>query len=277
MRHVYTSSVIQFIQARRFVRTCFAIFSLLVIASAAHAEGDGTTTNADDEHRNAFQRGLGTEDESSRALNLKIERFGHSLLLRGVLANGESAKDLKCLLCSTSESLTKARTLGAVISAERDSRKPASVIVPIAYKKDRVLLDGIPVAPPEASHPVEPGEHVVEFHREEGVAKATLNLAPGEEINLEAPATFRKKKSQLRTGLLLAGLGITAAAIGGVFLWLDGNCGSTAANTDGSCSRSHELTITGWSLVGAGVAIEISTLIWLLLPDDDSLPSTEKK
>ncbi len=277
MRHVYTSVVVKLFQARRLVCTCFITFSLVAIASAAHAKGDAATTSADDDLQNAFQRGLGTDDESSPTLQLKIERFGHSLSLRSVLASGEVIKDLKCLLCSTAESLTKARTLGAIISAERDGRKPASVVVPITHKEDRVLVDGIPVAPPEASHTVEPGEHVVEFRVDERVAKTALTLEPGEEIELQAPGTFKKKRSKLRTGLFLAGLGLTVAAIGGVFLWLDGNCGSTAVNSDKSCSKSHELTIAGWSLVGGGVVIEISTLIWLLVADDDSLPSMEKK
>ncbi len=242
----------------------------------ATAQENHGFTEADDDLVRAFRVGFGLAhaEESSESPILEVGRFGHTSVLRGTWNNSEPRR-LVCMLCTRSETLTQARALGAQLAAQRDGIDPP--LLQLSNLEDGVhaSVDGIPFAPAKASHAIEPGVHEVVAQQADTVIRADVTLHPDEEIQIQTDVfeTVETRNPKTRPAVALAGLGITAAVLGGVFLWLDGGCASPdERDPTGECAHVHNLRGAGWALVAGGALIEVGTLIWLLWPDDDPLP-----
>ncbi|MCP4606299.1 MAG: hypothetical protein GY847_38275 [Proteobacteria bacterium] len=244
------------------------MITLLVGTCVARADENPTQHSENEKLMRAFRQGLKGTDDPGVHKNIQIDRFGHTLLLTVLTAKNENQKTLSCVLCSSDEALAKARTLGANIHADASQKATALLHAPDLSEDDRAFVDGVPLVPALASHPVVPGQHTVEVHNGGVASQTEVNLEPGKKYRLEATGAFYPKKSKLRPSVIIAGLGLTTAAIGGLFLWLDGNCSSPESN-ENACENQHNLTGAGWGLIAGGVVVELGLLIWLLLTEND--------
>jgi hypothetical protein len=206
--------------------------------------------------------------EENVSKNIVINRFGYNTRLKASIAG--STTELVCLLCSHSELLSKARELGAIAAAKHAGKGPATLSV-LGLKEGMAVVDGIPMTPSKTEHPLEPGEHEIVLLQDGKEKRTVQNIAAGQYLTVDAAAieVRSQKRDDTRLKVLVGGLGLTAVAIGGVFLWLDDNCATE------DCKYLHDLAPAGWTLVSIGIAVEIGLLLWIFLPREKTDSATE--
>jgi predicted secreted protein len=233
---------------------------MLLHGGFVRAENKSEKRTADREIVRAHRMGSSLAQGERVSKEIEIRRFGHNALLKSVI--DESTMELVCLLCTQSELVSKARELGVISAARHAGKEPAMLSVLGLGETGMVVVDSLPMTPNKKEHPIEPGEHDIVFVID-GKAKGTFRYIAAEqklEIDVEAVEVPSPERTYTGLKVLLGGLGLTAAAIGGVFLWLDDSCATE------NCEYLHDLAPAGWTLVSMGVAAEIGLLLWLFLP-----------
>lgn len=233
--------------------------------------GDNSAKRAQDsEIVRTYRMGSSLAQEENLSKNIVINRFGYNTRLKAFIAG--STTELVCLLCSQSELLSKARELGAVAAARYAAKDPATLSVS-GLEQGTVVVDGIPMTPRKTEHPLEPGEHEIVFIQDGQEKRTVQHVAAGQNLKIDAAVTEVRpqKRDDTRLKVLVGGLGLTAAAIGGVFLWLDNNCATE------DCKYLHDLAPVGWTLVSVGIAVEIGLLLWIFLPRDKTESAMEAR
>ena len=219
----------------------------------------------------AFLIGLGRASDKGPEGEIRVSRYGRTLLMTGTLTGRDVKEEITCVLCTSEEALTAARSLGAVLAARSGSPEPALVTAADAGDGDDVLIDDVPLAPAVSVSNIEPGEHYVRVDRRGKVFEGNVDLKPGRKVDLSSEALHRRydRAKKLRAASLVGGLGLSAIATGALFMWLDGNCSSNVEDpSTGKCVEQHELTAPGLSLIIGGALTE-TLLIWLLWPESD--------
>ncbi|MDJ0762018.1 MAG: hypothetical protein QNJ97_03435 [Myxococcota bacterium] len=231
--------------------------------SAAHGEEIDTRTADDAALRWAFNAGLVELEADETDYGVQVDRFGHSIVLRARGPRDAPEIKLNCVLCTAGEMLSLARSLGAMVWAAKTKRDTAWVMTSGSPAGDAFFLDGVPVVPEGSKHPVVPGKHRVERRGNRTTSHAAVVIEPGRTLDLTTVETREasNSRSKVRPAVALLGLGLTTAALGGIFLWLDGNC------ADVQCKDVHGVGGTGWGLLAGGIAIDAATLIWLFWPE----------
>lgn len=93
-------------------------------------------------------------------------------------------------------------------------------------------------------------------------------------------ATLKKSpiSKKLRPTIALVGLGVTAVALGAIFLWLDGQCANNVVDSQGDCQKHHNSKGVGLSLISVGAIIDIGALVWFFWPErNESVEMEESK
>ena len=95
---------------------CSALLALALLVIAQPAFADDDVTDADIEA--AFAVGLG--DGFAGDATLDLERYGHTLVLRGALAGVADSRSLEltCMLCAADEASRAARSIGAALAEQ---------------------------------------------------------------------------------------------------------------------------------------------------------------
>ena len=150
--------------------------------------------------------------------HLRIERAGYSWSLTARKEAASASEQLTCLLCTTDEAAATAEFLGRRSARETGDR-------PVGKESS---LTGIPAGSPH-------GETTVSFD--------------------DAPS--RGPIVRTRVAVVATGLGIAAAAAGGVFLSLNGECAVA------DCEYRHYLKTPGIALIAAGATlVTAAILLW---------------
>ncbi len=233
---------------------------MIVYGGVVQAKESTEKSPEDPEVRRAYRMGTSLAEGDILSTKIDINRFGHHVLLKAFI--DEDSMELACMLCTPSEVLSKARELGVLFAAKRVGKAPASLTVFGMGEADMVVVDGLPMVPGKKDHPIEPGEHHIVLVQDGRIKKTSSLIAPEQKLEIDARMVEvpSQQRTYTRLKVLLGGRGLTAAAIGGVLLWLDGNC-----STD-DCKYLHDTAPAGWTLVSVGVAAEIGLLLWLFLP-----------
>jgi hypothetical protein len=255
-------------------RTWPLVVVFLTGVAPVHAEEDRILVT-DEALTRAFRRGLSGSAEPTSLGNIHIKKWGNTYLFEGRSSKVGDSITLKCLLCTGDEALAKARSLGAKVSAMGGGVDPAGLMFSSLREGDMAYVDGIPLEPNDTAHSIEPGKHKVEIHRGKAVLSSNVRLEAAEEAELIVTSADYRQRARLRRQIALSGLGVTAAALGGVFLWLDGRCSSDKVDAQGDCEQLHELTGLGWGFIATGVLAEVAVLIWILAADD--IPLIDKR
>lgn len=237
-----------------------------LMSPLANATAPQSPSPEDARLQEAFARGLG---ELSEAGSLSVERFGRTVVLKGYSPDKTLIKTLRCALCTPHEALTSARSLGAWMAIHGTDIEPAMLAVSSPDRLSRVAVDELPLAPLNTPALVEPGSHEVVVQLASTTVRHHLELDPGDHLELvinHSPPMSRGIISPA-TAVILGGLGLTAGAIGGAFLWLDGN-------PRGNNNQQHELTVAGWTLIAAGIITE-GVMLFLAWPRNR--PAAEEK
>jgi hypothetical protein len=251
----------------RFAIGIVAVLCAVFVADGVHADGEPGRELADSALVDAVRVGLGREAPVQALEQLTVTRFGHSLVLEAQSPRGSLR--IECALCTSSEMLSAARSFGALVTADRSGSAPAYLSVRALGRQDRIFVDGVPVAPAHGPSPIEPGDHVIVLERGDEVATRAVTLESDVEALLDADEALAVKRTHRRLKVLLGGLGATAAALGGVFLWLDGRCATASVDLSGQCAQQHNLAPAGWTLLSAGILAEVALLIWVFWPEDN--------
>jgi hypothetical protein len=235
---------------------------LLFLPFKADAQDSDATPLVDEEIDAAFRTGLAGAPSHEEGATLEIQRYGPSVRLLGADADGLIKESLTCFVCTSDEILSAARSLGAAVRAEAAFETPA--VLHIDEQVDgRLSVDEVPVAPPIGDHVIEPGDHTVTVAERETVRSGDLTVVAGTETALPPESDFRKAvdpSSRRRWAVVSSGIGLSLAAVGGVFLWLDGQC----VHTDSRCDHEHNLLGPGIGLIATGALLQGVTL-WLLV------------
>jgi hypothetical protein len=249
-------------RALRFPSLGLVISVVLFLPLIAVAQASNATPLTDEEIDAAFRTGLAGAASDEEGATLEIQRYGPSVRLLGADADGLIKESLTCFVCGSDEILSAARSLGAAVRAEAASGTPA--VLHIDEQVDgRLTVDGVPVAPPVGDHVIEPGDHTVTVAKDETVQSADLTIVAGVETALPPESDFNKAVNQSarrRWAVVSSGVGLSLAAVGGVFLWLDGQC----VDTDSRCDYEHQLLGPGIGLIATGALLQGVTL-WLLV------------
>ncbi len=260
-------------EVRTATRCSVWLVAMMVLVHGSLAwSGDRSEKRAEDsEVVRTYRMGSSLAQEEDVFKKINISRYGYNVRLKASIAG--STMELVCLVCSQSELLTKARELGAIAAAKHAGKEPATLSV-LGLKEGVAVVDGIPMAPSKTEHPLEPGEHEIVLLQDGKEKRTVRNISVGQQLAVDAAAieVRSQKRDDTKLKVLVGGLGLTAAAIGGVFLWLDDNCATE------DCKYLHDLAPAGWTLVSIGIAVEIGLLLWIFLPREktDSATETEK-
>jgi hypothetical protein len=190
--------------------------------------------------------------------SLEIERQGATLVLRGVAGDSGTRVTARsvCLLCTSSEALAAARSLGAELATRAKGTASADGTAPEALSP--AAAAGAEVAP----------------------AAVALDPALGAGVDARADAARLPAPDdgwRPSAAVLAAGLGVAAAAVGGVFLWLDGRCATSREDQAGNCENEHDLMPAGAALVGVGAAAIAGGLVILFTGEAPQAPSAGKE
>jgi hypothetical protein len=171
----------------------------------------------------------------------------------------------ECYLCTHQMRLASARDFGVAVFAHLQSTEAAKLQLSGFADTRTTWIDGIAVPGHLLELQVIPGPHLVTVHQngETGILKLNLT-ADGRQTLSPTDFQFPHFRSGLRNaGILLAALGVIAAASGGVLLYYDGGC-AASVRADGECSPTHDtlapgivFSSLGAAMVGAGITILI--------------------
>jgi hypothetical protein len=209
----------------------------------------------------AFDTGMAVSEGGKGKTEIDVRHEGRNSLLVTRDAAGSVSASLTCLLCTSDEVLSEARSLGALVSARTQKQTVAEIDSSQADVDGRVYVDGIPLTPLGRRHPIEPGRHDIKVVKKGAVLGRSITIAP--ESRHPLPTSYDTLKGsrarRLRAAVITGGMGLTTAALGGLFLWLDRDCA-----TD-DCRLKHYLAGPGYGLLAAGVLVQ-GVVIWLLWP-----------
>jgi hypothetical protein len=204
---------------------------LVILSVICFDAGDGaaaTPVESDEISRqlnDAFRIGLNGFRDTD--LSLFAARFGHHWTLEGKDSTGREVERLTCLLCTEPEAISLAAFLGSAIrkQAEGESTSTDEVDSSIAT----ISINGtiVPLYSP----------------------KKRTDISSIQEV----PRTNRSL--QFRWAAILAAGGASAAAVGGVFLWMDGNCANS------TCSELHSLKGPGIGLLVSSALLETAAVL----------------
>ncbi|MDD5305893.1 MAG: hypothetical protein PHU25_01095 [Deltaproteobacteria bacterium] len=211
--------------------------------------------------------------------SFEAKRHGSTLVLRGAVngPGGETVVQSVCLLCTTAEASTAARSLGADLAMKVGGAAPALFRLD-GVDQGTARLDGLPFEAAQSAAKVEPGPHRLEAAAD-GTARAQdLALAAGAEVELDATdLPLRETPWRPGVAVLTAGLGVAAAAVGGILLWLDGQCASPRVDHSGNCENEHDLVPAGAALIGVGAAAIVGGFVILFTGEAQQAPQTDEE
>jgi hypothetical protein len=160
-------------------------------------------------------------------LSLVVTRFGRHWTLEGRDRTGMEADRLTCLLCTDLEAISAAAFLGDTIRKKADG-EPASK-EELNSSVATISIKGVLVPP----------------------------YSPKKELDTpamrEAPPIDRS--TQFRWAAVSAAAGVSAGVIGGVFLWMNGNCATS------DCSKLHSLKGPGIGLLVSSALLETAAVL----------------
>ncbi len=251
--------------------------NLFLPVEHAWADKDNTQGPSDNAAQRAFQTGASLKKGEDGSLKIDINRSGHNLRFVGTYNEKKEAYNLTCLLCTNDEMLATARSMGATLRAKSLGKDPARLSISNLGPDGYVYVDGMPFTPPKKRRSIESGPHTIEIIEKERTIETRITLTQGELAQVDTTKLLPAWKSHLRYKLLLGGLGLTAAAIGGVFLGLHDTCATGKdRDAEGNCRELHNLDEAGWSLIATGALSEVMMLIWFLWTNERDTPVGEK-
>ncbi len=240
------------------VSICCATLLLLVAAFPASARsGEEIETEILD----AYSTGLNRKQNGNLQRELSIRRFGNTRLLIGMDPSGKPVTELVCLLCTDDELISEARSVAAQTAASARGIRAAVVEVDERDGRERIYIDGIPLAPMGGKHPIEAGEHEITEVQKNGIRHSMMTLDPGGRVVLSDVSREPRDPSRMnkvRVAAATCGVGLATATLGGLFLWLDRKCATS------DCSLKHYLEGPGIGLLVAGVLVQ-GVVVWLLV------------
>jgi hypothetical protein len=193
------------------------------------------------ELKRAFESGQKVSLNAERP-TLQIQQYGHSYVLSAAAPNKRRTASLLCALCTSAEALSAARSLGALWPSRGDEKERSAPSLSIRDADDQYLwLDGVPAAPPDTPHPVAQGRIKIVAQSEGTVTRGDLKVSP-EKDKIEVSTqqlTAEKPDRRIPVAIILAGLGLSAAASGGLFFAMNGDC------TDDICRYQYNLKLPG--------------------------------
>lgn len=246
------------------MKSILFIFVTIVVSSFARlicAQEIETPIVSDNELGAAFQLGISPRGDGGEEFLIEVARYGHTLHFKSLLNDGSEQKlaELSCELCSKDEALSQARELGALTRCRAEGTMPARLFIDGDAPGYRLAIDGVPLVPPQLGHSLVGGKHVIVAKGQTGKSvRDVIETEPGKHIEIALQSSSFAARNKLRGALILGGLGLTAAAVGTMFLLVNDTC------TTAACEQDHQLLAAGWSTIGGGIALEISMIIWLI-------------
>jgi hypothetical protein len=258
--------------------------TLLVAVSIAQsrfvfAEDAEPLAVSDQELETAFRLGSSPADETAGTFTLEVTRYGHTLKLQSS-RSGEPSKDvaeLVCTLCSKEEALSSARELGALTTCRTNGTIPARLFVEGELPGVRIAVDDVPLAPLKSGHSLVQGTHEITAMQGRKTKTSRVDVQEGKQVVLDLQSSTFAPKSKLRPALVLGGLGLTAGALGAVFLNFDGQCQAWAEAPSNQCREFYNFKAAGWAAIGTGIAVELGMVIWLLIANGEEGLSFKEK
>ena len=219
-------------------RASLIVCVLCMLGRSVPAQGnDAVSPETEARLADAFAKGLGEFKDGKTPAFLEVEQFGNHWRLTGLDRNGASMERLQCLLCTETEAFAAAAHLGDNIGKRLRDEPPSA---PAAPSDAMLSIDGVPIAPP----------------------------LPAAETERVPSSTSDRSTIRRRWAIASAGLGASAFAVGGVFMWLDGECSSS------NCRYTHAgLKGPGIGLVVTGALLETAALLlWLVKRNPKEAP-----
>jgi hypothetical protein len=173
----------------------------------------------------AFRTGLNGFREND--LSISAMRFGHHWTLEGKDPAGRAVERLTCLLCTEQEAISLAAFLGGAIRKKFEAKSPSQEEVDSSIAT--ISIDGAPVP---------------HYSTTKRTDTASIQDVPNAD-----------HAKQFRWAAVLAATGASSAAIGGVFLWMDGNCANS------TCSEVHSLKAPGIGLLVSSALLETAAVL----------------
>lgn len=241
------------------VSTRLVAFLLVLVALPDFARaGEEIETKVLD----AYATGLNRQQRGNTQKTLSVRRFGNTRMLIGKDPSGKPVTELVCLLCTDDELISEARSVGARTAASAKGAQAALIQVDHRDIRDRVYVDGIPLAPVGGQHPIEAGDHEITEVREDSVRTTMISLPPEGHLVLSGDASREPEDptrlKRVRAAAMTCGIGLATATLGGLFMWLDGQC------TSPDCSLLHHMGSPGIGLLVSGVLVQ-GVVVWLFV------------